>query len=242
MVLHWPDHSWYFSSTFPPSSFLGCFHHDISWCLPLVLHHQTWRFWRACCHRSGLACPCMCDAHSTYWCIILGIYTLPKISRGHAAGMYFSHWSDHHLDGLHCFSCACQHGPSWGWMVRRTIPPFSSCQNWNGRLLPIESFWKVILLRRFLPRFPCAQTSRIYPCRTFLQNPIPVCRLVLPTSWGRREGEYCWVLQGTFYWQRLIQGKSEGNYLVPLVVWKISWTGDIEVLSLCIPWRISACC
>ena len=29
MVLHCPDHSWDFSSTFFRSSFLGCGHHDI---------------------------------------------------------------------------------------------------------------------------------------------------------------------------------------------------------------------
>ena len=103
--------------------------------------------------------------------------------------MSISHWSDHHLDGQHRFSCACQRGPARGWITRRMLLPFSSFHKWHGRLLPIEYFWNVLLLCRLPLRFPCARTSRMSPCRTFLQNTIPVCRLVSPTSWGRHEVE-----------------------------------------------------
>ena len=103
----------------------------------------------------------------------------------------FSHRSYHHSYGLHCFSCACQSGPAQGWMVRRRSLTFSSCHTWNGRIVPVGYFWEVLLLRKLPPRFTCNQKSCMYPCRTFIKNPIPVCRLVLPTSWGQREGESC---------------------------------------------------
>ena len=215
MGLHWTDHYWYFSSALLSSSFWGLYYHEISWCLPLVWRRQTWRLWRACYRRSRLACPCMYAARTTF---ISGIYTLLKSARGHASGMYFLHRPAHQLDGLHCFSCAFQNGPDRGWMERQTLPPFYSFHNWHNQLLTVEYFWKALLLCRLPTIFPCAWTSNMSPCRTFLQNTIPVCRLVSPTSWGRRKGEYCWVLQGPFLWQRLIQGKVEGIDLVPLVL------------------------
>ena len=155
--------------------------------------------------------------------------------------MSFLHRLTHRSDGLHRFSWACQRSLSRGWMARQILLPFDSLQNWHGRLLPVDYFWKVLLLLILPPRFPCARKSCMSPCRTFLKNPIPVCRLVLPTSWGRREGESCWVLQGPFSWKFLIQVKSEGYYSVPLVAQKISWAGDLEVFSLCVSWRVSAC-
>ena len=83
----------------------------------------------------------------------------------------FLHGSAYHSDVLHRFSCACQRGPYWGWMVRRMIPPFSSLHNWNILILTVEYFWKVLLLRRLPPRFPCARTYGMYPCRALLQIP-----------------------------------------------------------------------
>ena len=44
----------------------------------------------------------------------------------HAPSMYFLHRPSHCSDGLHGFSCACQYGPSWGWLVRRFILPYAS--------------------------------------------------------------------------------------------------------------------
>ena len=155
--------------------------------------------------------------------------------------MYFSKWLAHHTYGLRSFSCACQCGPARGWMARQMLLPFSYCQNWHVRLLPVDYFWRFLLLRRLPLQLPCTQTSRMSSCRTLLQNPIPVCRLVLPTSWGSHEGESSSVLQGPFSWRRLIQGKVEGNYSVPLVLQQIYWMGDLIVLSLRISLRVSAC-
>ena len=75
-----------------------------------------------------------------------------KSARGYAEGMYFLHRLAHRLDGLHCFSCACQRGPARGWMEMRMLLPFTSFHNWHGHLLPAEYFYKVILLHRLLPR------------------------------------------------------------------------------------------
>ena len=157
----------------------------------------------------------MCAARRNSWCNISGLYTLLKSVQGHAACMSFSHSLDHHLHGLHFFSRACQRGLTPVWMSRRILLSFSSFQNCHSRILPIDYFWKVILIPRLPPL-----TSHMSSYKTF-QNPIPVCRLVFPTSWERREGESCWVLQGPFSWGRLIQGKAEGNYLVLLVMWQI---------------------
>ena len=164
-----------------------------------------------------------------------------KSAQGHATSMYFLHWSAHHLDGLHCLSCACQCGPFLGWMARRMLLPFFSYQNWHSRILPIDYFWKVILLLRLPPKFPCDWTYHMYPCRTLLQNPIPVCRIVFSTSWGRREWQSCSILQGPFSWQRLIEGKSEGSYSVPLVVRQIYRRGDLKVFALRVSSHVFTC-
>ena len=219
MGLHWPGHSWVFPSDFTPSSFLWWIHHEISWCLPLLRRSQTWRFCRACCIQSGIACTCKYAACSTSWWTISGIYTLLKSARGHASGMSFLIRLAHCSDGLHCFYCAWKRVPDRGWTARRILLPLSSCKKWQGWFLTIECFWKVPLFRISLPRFPWARTSHISPCRTFLQSPIPGCRLVLPTSLVRREEESFWVFHGPYNWRRLIQRKSEGNGLVMLVVW-----------------------
>ena len=155
--------------------------------------------------------------------------------------MSFLHRSAHCSYGLHHVSCAYQRGPSWGWTARRPPPPFSFCQNWHGRILTVGYFFKVLLLCRFPPRFPRARTYRMYPCRTFLQNPTPVCRLFLPTSWVWCGGESCSILQGPFYWRRLIQGKAEGRYLVLSVVQQIYWAGYFRVFALRVSSHVSAC-
>ena len=134
--------------------------------------------------------------------------------------MSFSNRLAHHSFVLHCFYCDCQCGPSWSWMVRWVLLPFSSCRDWHGRILTVEYFLKVLLLFRLPPQFPCDRTYCMYHFRNFLQNPIPVCRIVLPTSWGRCEVESRSILQGPFYWRGLIQGKAEGWYSVLSVVQK----------------------
>ena len=102
----------------------------------------------------------------------------------------------------------------------------------HGRM--IVNMLLACLLRR-------AWTYCMSPCKNFLQNTIPVCRLVLPMGWGWREGESCSVLQGPFSWKILIQGKAEVSYSVPLFVQKIYLIGDLKVLSLRVSLRVSAC-
>ena len=94
--------------------------------------------------------------------------------------------SAHCSDGLHCFSCACQRSPARGCMARRMTPHFSSFQKWHGWLVPVECFWKLLLLFRLLPRFTCVKKFRINPCKIFLQSSIPGYRLVLSKRLGRR--------------------------------------------------------
>ena len=118
--------------------------------------------------------------------------------------------------------------------------PFSPCQSRHCRLLPVDYFGKMFFLCGFNPQFPYAWTCSMYPCRTFLQNPIAVCRLIFPTSLGQCEGEFCLILQGKFSWRRVIQGKSESSYSVPPVVRQIFWTGYLEVFTLCVLLHVSA--
>ena len=84
-----------------------------------------------------------------------------------------------------------QRGPAWGMTARRILLPFSYFQNFHVQLLPIDYSFKVLLICILPPRFPCSGTSCMSPCRNFLQNIIPLCRLFLFTSWGRRGGESC---------------------------------------------------
>ena len=123
----------------------------------------------------------------------------------------------HCSDGLHHFSCDFQRGPSWGYMVRRILLPFASFQNWHGRIMPVEYFGRVLLICRLPPRFPCARTYNMSPCRKFLQNPIHVCRLVLGTAWGR----ILFSSSGSMFLAALDPGKSESSYSLPLVMRKI---------------------
>ena len=232
MGLHWPDQSWVFNSDFFPYSFLVWVHHEISWCLPFLRRSQTWRFCRGCCRWSRIFFPCRYTVHSTSQFTLVVIYTILKSVRGHAAGMSSLLRSDHLLDGLYWFSCVCQCSPSWGWIARWMLLPFSSYQNWHSRFLPDEYYYKVILLRRSFPQFTCIQICCMSPCRNFIQSHIPGCRLVLHKSLVQSVLEYCWDLQVSSSCRWYIQVKAEGNYLIPLVMLKIFWTGDLKVSSL----------
>ena len=159
----------------------------------------------------------------------------------HASGMSFLHRSEHHSDGLNHLSCAYQNVYDQGWIEIWMLLPFSLFQNWHGRLLSVDYFWKVLLLSRLPPQFTCAQTYHMYPYRTFLKNIIPLCRIISPTSWGCREVESRSIRQGPFFWRRLIQVKAEGSYSVPLVIQRIYWTGYLKVFALRVSLRVFAC-
>ena len=95
----------------------------------------------------------------------------------------------------------------------------------------VDLFWK----------FLCVQTYCLSPCRVDPQNPIPVCRIVVPKILVRRVEGFCWALRGPYFWQRSSPVKAEGNYLIPLVVPQISWNEGLGVSSLHALWRAFAC-